>query len=272
MLAAINDYTHIWQLPLLLIGVVGWLVWGGMLFRNSARRVTGQSRIGLGRGVGIAGASGFCGTLGGAIVAYIVVNALKNSAGIMVSTLIGGAAGLAMYLLLTYLVVYTMHGTLHAKEVLTLCIKPLAIIVSLNIVVGLLCIVPAYIQRQGEIEQLQLQRDVQQRMCDVYDVLRRNAINPPKTLQELVDAKKIEQKMIQMSGDNPKTFFYNSLRIPSSPNVILLCTYKDDIEGGRMVLLSSGKCSFIQKNGFSELLKREENKEFAEALKKAEGK
>jgi hypothetical protein len=52
----------------------------------------------------------------------------------------------------------------------------------------------------------------------------------------------------------------------------LLCTYKDDIEGGRMVLLSSGKCSLIQKNGFSELLKREENKEFAEALKKAEGK
>jgi hypothetical protein len=276
MLAAAADYFQVWQLPVILVLIVGWLVGGGYLFLLGLRNVTESKRVKFGRGILLSFLSGLIGAMAGVALLWLGQVLLPPTGKFPISKWGVGMASLG-YLFMGYFIVFAMNK-LSAKETLRLSAPPLlATLIGGGIILGT-C---AWFAHKSVIIDRRYEGykgETMIRLDRIYRTIeRRGPSKPPENLQVLVEEKLVQEDAIK-SPAKPKGpgFFYVpsplDLRRTEENKKILACDYRANFgDRGRTVLFTDGSLRFYQPSGFARLLRDPDNQAFAEALKQAEG-
>lgn len=268
---ALKDYWHIWQLPLFVLLLVGWIVGGGLLLQRGLIKTTGNSRVKLGKGLTAA----FLISLVGGIPAAVVFKAATTYVDKIPGVLLGGILGAIVFLLFSYLLIYTMYK-ISAREALRVWAPAISVMLALGIAIGLGAGIPAYSMHQKVLEIRSAMRESQSDLLEIHEAIRTNRPqNPPPTLQELVTDGQIDPEFITHSqAGRDVGYFYHPTRLSSRAEEqlqILACDWgSTHPTGDRMVLFVNGRCEQMSVYAFQPLLDEPVNAEFAEALKQAE--
>ena len=131
---------------------------------------------------------------------------------------------------------------------------------------------------QEDRRQLGLVNQTRTRLVSFYRVIRNYySSGLPQRLQELVDKNYLSAEDLR-SPANPagQGFFYHKpARLTSRAerkHQMMICDFRDNFgDEGRTVLFSNGDTQFLSPSAFRGVLHKEENREFAEALRKTEG-
>lgn len=271
MLAAASDYTFIWQLPLVLIFLFGWIVGGGALFHRAlSPHLTKKKKKTFLHGVFISLVSGTVAGIGGMIAMFVGSEFLPKSGPVSIIALI--LAGVVLWVV-WYLVVYAMHD-LPGKLTMKLAWVPITSVFLLGAVVATACAVPAYRLRMEQVEMQRRAGMGLQNLSMIYGALRGYpSQGAPKSLEELIEKELIEDGMIKnpLDPDRAVGFFYFPQPINrriEKKEMILACSYSID-EAPRLVLLMGGEVASMGEGSFESYLERPENKAFAEAYLKS---
>lgn len=269
MLAAVSDYTFIWQLPLVLIFLFGWIVGGGVLFHRAlSPHLTKKKKKTLFHGVFVSLASGTVAGIGaiiGLFAGSVLLPKMLDSP-VPIGALI--LSGLLLWIV-WYLVVYAMHD-LPGKLTIKLAWKPITSVFLLGLVVVTACAVPAYRIRMKQVETERDGRIGLQNLSLIYGALRGYpSQEAPKSLQELVEKELLEEETIRnpLDPDRAVGFFYFRQPInrrTENKERIVACSYPLE-DAPRLVLLMGGEVRSMGEGSFESYLKRPVNKAFAEA-------
>jgi hypothetical protein len=283
ILAAMNDYLRLWQLPLFGVFLFGWLIGGGYLFHHTlSKRVQTRKGVPLGRGVLISLLSGMAGALAGAVlykVGAVTMPPAPPTPGetpIPVSIL-GAILALIGYAVVAWLVVFAMMK-LPAGEILSASLLPIGATIGLAVAIGLGCALPAAGQVKRERVQYDLMRQNMENMKALYRWIYRRALTEPvDSLEQLKTYPGFDEKLLKNPArpDMKIGYFYHpspSTRMQSNATPGLLMTdYANTYEGmdERIVLYNSGEIKQLNDAAFRIELNDPVNAEFAEAYEAA---
>ncbi|MFW6132926.1 MAG: hypothetical protein ACOC8F_03455 [Planctomycetota bacterium] len=267
MLAAINDYVFIWQLPLVLALLAGWVFGGGYLLHRMLRGQPDAGRTGLGRCIQAIFLAGLGGGVGGGVLFALVYRIGKLA---QVDLLIPAAivSGLGM-LGMAYLVIFAMFS-LSAARTAKAAAPPVGAVLALAVVVGLACGLPA---RHLRLQKLQRDR-TRNTLAALHMVLERYEAQhdaPPTSLQTLVDDG-IAPALVRSPAlpERDVGFFYHppdaETLDDADRDTIIACEVASH-DGGRMVLFADGRTEWLEEDAFSRTLESEPNRSFAEAMR-----
>jgi hypothetical protein len=243
----------------------------------SLRKALNDRRIRFARGVQVSLLSGMAGGFGG-VLAALAGKALAPASSFMAMSALGGLLGAGAYLGLAYLVIYSMHNMEHARTVRAAA-APLGGTLLLAVVIALACILPAFYVRWNQVNEMRMAYEIQERLWALHRRLLARTEGNPESLQELLDSKEIEADALRAASlpDRAIGFFYlKPERISREPvdrrKQIYACEFANQARGGkRMVLYTFGRVEDATPQRFRDILDREENRAFREALQKAEG-
>ncbi|MBS3735336.1 MAG: hypothetical protein KGY99_10505 [Phycisphaerae bacterium] len=270
VLADIRNFLYAWQLPLVLVFLVGWIWGGGYLLHRALRNTSDAGRAALSRCLTAIFLAGLGGAVGGGVL-FLLVQRIAQSPGhkpIVLPAVVGGLAALG----LAYLVIFAMF-TLSAGRTLRAVALPMGAVVALAALVGTACGVPAWYIRQGQLtrDRTLFKLDVLYKAVEGY---RRRNDAPPPSLQALVDAGAIAPQHLRSPTlpDREVGFFY----LPQSAEAvedarretIVICAIAAH-DGQRAVCYADGRTEWLDEAGFQRRLGDEPNKAFAEALRAA---
>lgn len=280
MLAAAGDYLKVWQLPLMAVVMMVWLVGGGYLFQKILRKRTELRKYRLGQGVLVSLLSGAGGGMAAIALYFIGKTIIPVEPNPLKAPICWFGVGLGVpgYFLVAYLVVFSMHK-LSAGETLKASILP---IVGPVVFGALVMGVSFYFSAksvQADRKHLIKEGETRNAMKMIHNALERKMLQtglPAESLEQLVKDGYLEPEVIQ-SPANPKGrgFFYNGDRPTTDKDskTILLCDYAENFgDKGRVVLYTSGSMDFLSPVSFESRLKQTENQRFAKALEEAEKK
>ncbi|NBB95003.1 MAG: hypothetical protein GVY16_04605 [Planctomycetes bacterium] len=283
ILAAMNDYLRLWQLPLFGVFLFGWLVGGGYLFHHTlSMRVKTRKGVPFGRGVLISLLSGMAGALAGAVlykVGAVTMPPAPPAPGeppVPISIL-GVILGIIGYAVVAWLVVFAMMK-LSAGQVLSASLRPIGATIGLAIAIGLGCAIPAARQVKRERAQFELMRQNMEHMKALYRwIYRRAEGEPVATLAQLKTYPGFDETLLKNPArpDMDIGYFYHpspSTRLQPDPTPGLLMTDYANTYAGmdeRIVLYNNGEIKQLNDAAFQIELNDPVNAEFAEAYKAA---
>lgn len=280
MLAAASDYIQLWQVPIIMLFVFGWLVGGGFAFHHYLSKYT-ERKVKLGKGILVSFLAGLTGVILG-FLAYKVGQLLlpppKDLDAIPISWL-GLLLALVFYLLSSYLVVYAMFS-LHAGEIFSASVPAIGGVVLLAAVLFIPTGYFANRQVKEKRQQEKMQALTQQNMINIFSGLRRRPNDLPTRLEELLKLEGFDAAYLKSPANDTReiAFFYHRpknglLRAEEGEeDKILLCDYKGNLQGGvRAVMFMNGKTVILLEEIFQGILNKPINEDFAKALRVAEG-
>ncbi len=273
MLANQYGLFQIWQLPVILLVIAGWVIGGGYLFQKTFSKLPNYKRMKLGKAIQISLLSGGVGWLTAGMVFGVFYKALE-----MPKT--GVIVAIPFFLIMAYLVVFSMFKE-SVGETLRASLLPLVSILLLAGIAGAACGIPSIMIRRAYVKEIKLQRITTQNLDYIYQFLRNRPSKLPKSMEEILELEGVDPEWLK-SPANPSRkigFFYFQPerlgRADAKSQKLLACDFADNFadypEQGRAVLYTHGEPVFLPAASFESLLTKPENKEFAEALKKAEG-
>jgi hypothetical protein len=270
-----DNYFHMWQLPLILIFFFGWLVGGGYLFQRKLVDKTGNKKIKISKGVLISFLTGLAGVIAAAI-AYKIGDSLSGTEKGL--SILGVILMVPTYLLMSYLVVYAMFK-MTGRETLSVCVTPLLATVLLTGGVGAACGIPAYYIQRDRLAQAKLVEKTMDNFRIVFRALMTRPNDLPASLDELVDQKLVDPEVLKSPAKSNRAkgfFYYKPSRLGVNEGkefALLICDFKDTHESGhRVVMYLTGRSEPLGESAFQEMLRKPENMAFAAALRNAEGK
>lgn len=268
---ALKNYWHIWQLPLIILLLVGWILGGGWMLQSGLKKVTGNSRIKLSKGLTAA----FLISLVGGIPAIVVLKIATLYVDEIPGVVLGSIFGAIVFLGFSYLLILSMVKVT-AAEAARVWAPAISAMLGLGIAVGLAAGLPAYSIHQDVLKTQASMKESRDDLLEIYQTIRtKRPQNPPVVLQELVDEKQIDPKYINHSKVTSGVgYFYRPARLSAraeESEQILACDWATTHKtGDRMVLFVHGRCEQIFPQAFDMLLAEPVNADFAKALQKAE--
>lgn len=273
MLAAINDYLFLWQLPVGLVLLLAWAGGGGYLLHRAVRADLARRKGSLGRCLVVSFLAVAAGVAAGGIILLLVASIGKRIGGGLRWPAV--ALGMASFLAIQF-VVLCASFELPVKRLLRTWLAAYAPAAVLTVV----AVVPAgwyaHKARQADAAQqhsLQALRHIHQGIRYQYVAQLREA---PPTLQQLVDDTVIEQRALQCRDNKgrPVDYFYLPAPLPRASEDsrrILACDFIDNHDGrGRAVLFTDGSAEWCPGEELPAVFDLPENRAFAAALRKAE--
>lgn len=272
MLAAIRDYLYAWQFIHLVILAGGWLGLGSWMLQRALAKHGGPRRARMGRCVGITLLAGLAGGLTGMAI-FHVVQSLGGCLN-MSMRLPAALAGAIVALVTAWLVIYAMLETT-VKQTLRIAAPSLVVLVALIAVLGGDAAIRTRTEHRREIRKAICREN----MTYIYHALltyQSNTGDPIGNLESLAKEKLLKMGRLACPGRpaNKIGYFYLPGRIvPAAIDThrILVCDLRGNHPGGRNVMLANSRIMWESTAEFQLLLGEDENKEFAAALKKAEG-
>lgn len=275
MLASLGDYLHVWQLPLFAVFFFGWLVVGGYLIQNRFAKATDNRRYKFGRGVLVSFLAGSGGAMAGGALGMVgntIFEADKHpiSLAAVILMLVG-------FVFFSLLIIFAMHH-LSFKQTASAAAPAVGFIILLAALVGGISYFPAHASRQDQLQRARMINKTIQQMKTIHNaLLQHGGGNPPESLQVLVEKELIEKEDIQSPPrpDGPGFFYYPPEKITYSGNddelELIVVDYAGNQPGGeRVVLYSHGMIQSLGPGQFDAIVSRPENRQFREALQRAE--
>jgi len=268
----IRQYLFSWQLPIIAVFILAWLIAGGYLLRLSANRLKTRRKLTLGRSVLVMFLGGVAASVAGAAVFALMRKvSLRTEADLAVLT--GVLVGISMLLGL-YVVVYGFLD-IGAVRALRAMLPALLLILVLAAALG----VPSALIAHDRGER-NFNRDVwllvNLRLID--QKIAAYGLDPPDTLKRLVERKLLESETLRCPNapDREVGLFYLPSRTRNDKqyeNTLRACDWRDNHRGldGRAVMFVTRRILWVSEEEFQELLRKPENAEFAKALAEAEG-
>lgn len=265
MLAALYDYTFLWQLPVIFLFIAAWLVGGGYLLYWSLRKLQATRRVKLRRcvlGIFLAGAI----ALAGAAVTYLLISAIGSTINvdlnIPAALLAIPVAGITAHFVISAMFDFSLRVTVRAAAPTFISI--LLLVASFSAVTFPV----AWHQRHRNLKRDRSIGNLRKIHGAVELFYRRFSKQPP-TLQVLVDQDilKADELRAETAPDRQIGFFYVPIR--TKPNQtptdrILACDLPTDPQdSGRIVLSDNGDCYCMIEEEFLKLLEDDRNAAFA---------
>ena len=276
MLASVNDYLHLWQLPIFLGFALLWLVGGTYLTSWALRRFSElpRSKRQMGRCTSInvvATGSGLAAVLVVSLFLYamllkygylpLIVSLVVLAPLVMLA--MGWAVGLVMI-------------PLPPGQVFRVSLRTSGVICLGMAIFGAAAAVPAWYQRQGELREQGCYGNV----ILIAEALRNyNDKNPGQqapSLQTLVQSSAIPEKVLHCPGRSDKDVGYvylNSFtRVNPEINTekLVVADRAGNHSGRQQVVWANYRFGQVDRKYFQQLLTRPENKEFAKLWEAAE--
>ncbi len=139
MLAAASEYLRWWMGILLVVFLLGWLWWGGRLFRKGLLKYSQKQQVSLGRGIWVSFASGLIGAAAAGVMYLVGNTALPPPPG---STnpisVFGVVLAVPTFAIIAYLLVFSMFR-MSAGKTLKACVPPLVSTILLAGIIGAAC-------------------------------------------------------------------------------------------------------------------------------------
>ena len=276
MLAAIKDFLHIWQLPLLLFMLLAWFWLGGLLLLRSLTKRQYPKRIRLGDCVLVmllvALAAGMVG-----LGALFFIRSLCTTLDLpKINIAIFAAPVLPVTTFIAaWLVIYAMLD-LSLGAALKTAFKPLLVLLLIEGALAAGGGLPAI-----AINRTNVAKDSCDRNLNHLDVAFRRYFSdfsvPAPDTQVLVDRNITKANRLECPAalDRKDDYFYYPTDIVSPETLtkkLLLCDFAGNHPGGRNALRVNGEIEWLDKDAFQERLQLPENAEFAKALAEAEAK
>lgn len=279
MLAGIGNYLHLeWQLPIIIVFLVGWIVGGGWLLRKLILRRDRMANASMERCALTSVLAGSAGAMCGVIGAYITDTILKATEVEMMPLTICVGATCALFVM--FIVVFAMFD-FSAATTAKVMILPILFIMVLGAVTATAAGLPAYYIHQNEAKRETSKKKLWQIRYSIVDDFQRKFGRPPKDLGELVEQKMIDQNLLDspFMPEGQIGYFYLPSQLTQkgndSDNRLLVCdlhTANVNGQAGRCAAMVSNACRWFTADEFDKYLTMPENQEFAAALKAAEAK
>jgi len=274
LLAEIGDFLSIWQLPVVLVLAVVWIIWGGYLMRRAVRAHVGRREAELNRCLLISLLAG----LGGAICALIpvlIALAWRLPDTFEFSKLWLALPVAAVFFLVNFLTVFASFQ-LPAGSLVKIWLKSF----GPPLVVAVVALVPtiwfANTAHQTKVANNKSIGALQ--FIDNAIRVRYAPARPPASLEELIKQNVVPPTSLRAYRHPSREigYFYapaTLVRIGEPTQKLLACDWADNQSGdARAALYINGYVEVVSPGKFQELLARSENKAFAAALKEAEKK
>jgi len=274
LLAEIGDFLSIWQLPVVLVLAVVWIIWGGYLMRRAVRAHVGRREAELNRCLLISLLAG----LGGAICALIpvlIALAWRLADTFEFSKLWLALPVAAVFFLVNFLTVFASFQ-LPAGSLVKIWLKSF----GPPLVVAVVALVPtiwfANTAHQTKVANNKSIGALQ--FIDNAIRVRYAPARPPASLEELIKQNVVPPTSLRAYRHPSREigYFYapaTLVRIGEPTQKLLACDWADNQSGdARAALYINGYVEVVSPGKFQELLARSENKAFAAALKEAEKK
>jgi hypothetical protein len=260
----------IWQLPIVLVLVGVWIVWGGYLMRGAVLAHVGRREAELNRCVVIALLAGLGGAIGGSIavaLAWQVAQALT-----MQTIWLALPTAAVVFCLVSFLTVFAsfqLPGGSLAKVWLKSFGPPL-------LVAAIAAVPTIWVAYGTHEEKLANNRSIVGLQFIYKEIASRYApARPPASLEDLMKQNVVPPRAYRHPSREIGYFYMPSplQRIGEPTSKLLACDWVDNQSGNiRIVLYVNGVIDLAAAEKFQELLARDENKAFAVALKEAEKK
>lgn len=274
MLAAATDYFfQPWEIPIwVVIGFVS-LMLGGYFISSGIQKTGLVKKMHLGVGF-------LAMFIIGAISAFfslVIYTVFVKMTGNPISV-IGIAGAVVTFAAIFYMMMWTWQKKMSAKEVLRVCILPLAAVMLLSAAIGTPTIIIAYNSRQKTIREGILINQTMHNLQDIYYALRERGVDrPPVSLDVLVKEKLIAAEKLKSPANATRAigFIYVPVELSYSnreenEDKIIACDYKDNFNNYRVVLYTSGKLQTLSEPSFQDSVQQPVNKHIKQALQKLE--
>jgi hypothetical protein len=273
----VNSYLFPWQMPLILLLIVGWILGGGYFLRLAIRRQYPQTKFKLTRGLLISFLfGGAAAMLGLAIVALFWVIGVEREmpaastvvAGLIVAVPVAFAAAL--------LTIWSMLD-MPFRRAAVAGLLPVGFLFLLTAVIGAACLIPARSIKLAKDDQNACRKN----LSDIYmaiDTYERKNGKPPANLKVLVTENYIGNRTLRCPAAKDKeiAFFYLPVKAPDRKSADLIirgCDFLDNHHDGRNVMFATASQPvWMTEKSFQNLLSKPENLTFAKALQAAEKK
>jgi len=273
MLAAFKDYLFPWQLPFLLVFIVGWLFGGGYLLYRSLINSGEAKRVKLGRCILAAMLAGSAGAIAGGIMVFFANTFLGGDRPMQI---IAALFGLTTAAVMAYLTLYATFS-LSFRKTLKVSILPMVGVGLLAIALAVAVGIPSCMMRRRNLIK-KIERAHLQKIHSAISLYYRNHLRvAPPNLKTLMDAGYIEPKFFRCTAmpDKEIGYFYFAPAYPPERGKeyrLLACELRgSSSEGGRHVLTAASTVEWMTDSQFQNELNKPINSEFAAALRAAEG-
>jgi len=270
ILAEARDFLAIWQLPVVLVLVGVWIVWGGYLMRRAARDHVGRREAELNRCVVIALLAGLGGAISGAIA---IALAWQVAQALAVQTIwLALPAATVVFCLVSFLTVFASFQ-LPGGSLVKVWLKsfgPPLLVAAVAAVPTIWVANLAHEDRLANIRSVTGLQFIHKEIAARYAPAR-----PPASIEDLTKQNVVPPRAYRHPSRSIGFFYMPApMRPISEPTSRLLaCDWADNQSGNaRVVLYVSGKVETLSAEMFQQLLAQDENKAFAAALKEAEKK
>jgi hypothetical protein len=273
LLAAIQDYLFLWQLPLGLVLLLAWVGAGGYLLHRAVREPLPRRKGALGRCLVISFLALAAGIAAGGSILLLVVSIDKRVAANL--RWLAVALGAVSFLLINFVVLCASFN-LPVNGLLRTWVGSYGPAAALAVVIAIPTGWYAHKARQAKAAQehsLEALRRIHHAILHQYAHRLRE---PPPTLQAMVDEMIIEPRVLRCRNNRGRAvdYFYQPAPVPpdpKGPRRILACDFIDNHNGqGRAVLFTDGAAEWYPTERLPELFDLAENRAFVEALRKAE--
>ena len=278
MLASARDYLHIWQLPIFLVFVAGWIFGGGWLLHRAFRKYGYKKRLSVRRCFACSLLAGGAGGVS-AMIVFFLFRAIGAAAHTNLNIL-GMILATAIMVTIALLVLYAMFDMPMRQMVATAAV-PVAAVMVLAVALAAAAGLPAYRIRRRQIQsgrQIGLSLRNLARIDRAIRLYWSASRTPPDNLTRLVEKEYINADDLRQPGGADQSFRYFYLPAPPVPagqetRKIQACSSILLGDGEfRAVLLVNGNCRLYDKRNFQILLDLTENTAFAAFLRAEEGK
>ena len=271
VLAEASDYFAPWQLAVAAVLVVVWIVWGGRLMRSAVQGDVGRKEGQLNRCFIITVLAGIVGVVCAGMAAALAYILAKS---INVQTIWLALPAMAVvFCLVSYLTIFSAFQ-LPVGKISKVWVKSFGPPIAVAVLAAIPTVWLANSYRQQKMAQYASMNDFHQ----IYKAIASQYMpaRPPQSLEELVTLNVVQAKYLVAKRHPSRKigYFYRPGTLQAMEQAtkkLLACDWKDNLSGGyRVVLFTNGKIELENEAQFKQLLADDVNKEFAEALAKAE--
>lgn len=273
LLAEAGDFLSIWQLPIILALAGVWIVWGGYLMRRAVRAIVPRRESGFNRCVVIALLAGLGGAISGAIAVALAWQVAQSL--IIQSIWLAVPVAAVVFCLVSFLTVFASFQ-LPAGGLGKVWLKsfgPPLLVAAITAAPTVWVAYGAHESKLANYRSIGTLQYIHNAITGRYVPAR-----PPASLEELVKQNIVPPERLAAYRHPSRQigYFYmpaTLVRIGEPTKKLLACDWADNQSGDdRAVLYVNGYVEIAGSGKFQELLARDENKAFAEALKEAENK
>jgi hypothetical protein len=272
VLASLQHYLYLWQLPLVGLVAAGWVFGGGYLLSRGLRKHAPGSGAGLGPSFAAMLLAAASAAVAGGIF-YMLLVSVGEWADVPLAVpglIVGAGAGVVMSFCVLYAVL-----ALPARATLRAAGPALVAAIALAAGVGGVAAGFAYAQTWRERGRIIARTELWNIRVAIQQYVKDHRGAAPEALQDLADEGYLDAPHLRSPGspDRPVGFFY--LAPPPGAlhrrnQQVLACDYHAH-SGGRAVLLANGDVLWCDEAIFRERLKRPENAAFTQAWRAAGG-